>query len=67
MRSVSAILALTLLAACGRMGPPRPPGPLDQITYPRPYPALDRIPAAAAPATASPAAEASPAPTAPAR
>ena len=67
MRSVSAILALTLLVACGRMGPPRPPGPLDQITFPRQYPAPDRIPAAVAPATASPAAEASPTPTAPAR
>jgi hypothetical protein len=37
-------LALTLmgaraLAACGRVGPPRPPGPTDQITYPRQYPA----------------------------
>lgn len=27
------------LAACGRVGPPRPPGPADQITFPRSYPA----------------------------
>jgi predicted small lipoprotein YifL len=27
-----------LLAACGRPGPIRPPGPADQITYPRSYP-----------------------------
>ena len=37
-------LALTLMSAlamtaCGRLGPPRPPGPQDQITYPRSYPA----------------------------
>jgi predicted small lipoprotein YifL len=71
MRSVTAILVLALLAACGRMGPPRPPGPLDQITFPRQYPAPDRIPAMAVPSTASPAAaapaEAPPMLTAPAR
>lgn len=27
-----------LLAACGKKGPPSPPGPQDQITYPRTYP-----------------------------
>ncbi|MFT8244707.1 hypothetical protein [Roseomonas sp. BN140053] len=27
-----------LLAACGRPGPIRAPGPQDQITYPRTYP-----------------------------
>ncbi|MCU0889472.1 MAG: hypothetical protein MUC64_15945 [Rubritepida sp.] len=32
-------LAAPLLAACGRVGPPRPPGPQDQITFPRTYPA----------------------------
>ncbi len=38
MKVVAAFLALTLLAACGRVGPPRPPGPADQVTYPRLYP-----------------------------
>ncbi|MBB3900210.1 MULTISPECIES: hypothetical protein [Roseococcus] len=32
-------LAAPILAACGRAGPPRPPGPPDQITFPRVYPA----------------------------
>jgi predicted small lipoprotein YifL len=63
MRSVTAILAVTLLAACGRVGPPHPPGPVERITFPRQYPAPDRIPAAAVPAAAP--AEAPP--TAPAR
>jgi predicted small lipoprotein YifL len=37
-----ALLALAglALAACGRVGPPRPPGPQEAITYPRSYPAL---------------------------
>jgi predicted small lipoprotein YifL len=26
------------LAACGKKGPPRQPGPADKITYPRIYP-----------------------------
>jgi uncharacterized membrane protein len=29
-----------LLAGCGRLGPPRPPGPAEAITFPRAYPAL---------------------------
>ena len=33
------LMALLVLAGCGRLGPPRPPGPADQITYPRAYPA----------------------------
>ncbi|HWL81296.1 MAG TPA: hypothetical protein VNR89_10095 [Roseomonas sp.] len=38
-RGVMALLVLALaLAACGRMGPVRPPGPPDQVTYPRTYP-----------------------------
>jgi len=33
------LLALVLaLAACGRRGGPIPPGPPDQVTYPRSYP-----------------------------
>jgi predicted small lipoprotein YifL len=39
MRVVAALLALGLLVACGRVGPPRPPGPTDQVTFPRVYPA----------------------------
>ena len=27
-----------LLAGCGKIGPPKPPGPPDQITYPKSYP-----------------------------
>ena len=38
MRAV-ALVALALLAGCGRLGPPRPPGPAEAITYPRSYPA----------------------------
>lgn len=34
-----ALMGALALAACGRVGPPRPPGPVDQITYPRSYPA----------------------------
>lgn len=37
--SVLGALALVLLlGACGKIGPIKPPGPADQITYPRPYP-----------------------------
>lgn len=37
------ILAVALalmagLAACGKKGPPVPPGPQNQVTYPRTYP-----------------------------
>ena len=31
-------LAVGLLAECGKKGPPDPPGPPDQIIYPRTYP-----------------------------
>lgn len=32
------LAGLMLLAACGKKGPPEPPGPPDKITYPRIYP-----------------------------
>lgn len=33
------MLAVLLgLAACGKRGSPEPPGPADQVTYPRVYP-----------------------------
>ncbi len=38
VRLLCCLLALGLLAACGRVGPPRQPGPQDQITFPRTYP-----------------------------
>jgi predicted small lipoprotein YifL len=34
----AALLAATLLSACGKKGPPTPPGPADEINYPRSYP-----------------------------
>ncbi len=40
------VLAALALAACGRVGPPRPPGPAEAISFPRSFPALtaqDRI------------------------
>ena len=41
MRALSlALLGVLALGACGRVGPPRPPGPADAITFPRSYPAL---------------------------
>lgn len=49
MKAIAAVLALSMLAACGRVGPPRPPGPADQVTFPRAYPAPDRVPPAAQP------------------
>ncbi|BDG75013.1 hypothetical protein [Roseomonas fluvialis] len=33
-----ALALILLLGACGKVGPVRPPGPADQITYPRLYP-----------------------------
>jgi predicted small lipoprotein YifL len=32
-------VALLALAACGKKASPVPPGPADQVTYPRTYPA----------------------------
>jgi hypothetical protein len=46
--------SLPLLAACGRAGPPRPPGPREAITYPRIYPAPESAPVPPAPAAAIP-------------
>ena len=37
-RAVLIALALFALAACGRKAAPSPPGPSDQVTYPRAYP-----------------------------
>jgi hypothetical protein len=57
-RAVSALLLLAalppLLAACGRAGPPRAPGPREAITYPRIYPAPESAPVPPAPAAAIP-------------
>ena len=40
MRMAVVALGLALaLAACGKKGPPSPPGPAEQVTYPRTYPA----------------------------
>lgn len=37
--AIVSMLALTLaLTACGKLGPPLPPGPSDQVTWPRSYP-----------------------------
>jgi predicted small lipoprotein YifL len=39
MRAALLLLAAALtLAACGKKGAPRPPGPADQVTWPHPYP-----------------------------
>jgi predicted small lipoprotein YifL len=32
------LVALLMLAACGKKGPPTPPGPPNEIIYPRTYP-----------------------------
>ena len=32
------LLALVLLAACGKKGAPSAPGPAAEVTYPRSYP-----------------------------
>ncbi len=33
------VLLVPVLAACGKKGDPVPPGPPDQVIYPRSYPA----------------------------
>jgi predicted small lipoprotein YifL len=35
---IAALLGMAVVAACGKKGPPSPPGPADQITWPRAYP-----------------------------
>ena len=35
---LAVMLGVVMLAACGKKGPPSPPGPPDQITWPRVYP-----------------------------
>jgi predicted small lipoprotein YifL len=36
--AVALLVALGLLVGCGKKGPPDPPGPPDQVTYPKTYP-----------------------------
>ncbi len=38
MKLVLALLALTLLAACGKKGSPSSPGPANEIIFPHSYP-----------------------------
>lgn len=38
MRALALALMLVALAACGKRGGPAPPGPAEEITYPRVYP-----------------------------
>ena len=38
MRAALIIVLLFTLTACGKKGPPDPPGPPNQVTYPRTYP-----------------------------
>jgi predicted small lipoprotein YifL len=38
MKIVLALLAAVTLTACGKVGPPQPPGPADKVTWPHTYP-----------------------------
>ena len=38
MRWALFLALILMLTACGKKGPPSPPGPPDQITFPRTYP-----------------------------
>jgi hypothetical protein len=49
----AALLAALCLAACGKKGPPSPPGPPDEIIFPRGYPVAPKGP----PPTVSPPAQ----------
>jgi predicted small lipoprotein YifL len=41
MKAVLALaIALGVLVACGKKGPPEPPGPPEKIRYPKTYPTL---------------------------
>jgi predicted small lipoprotein YifL len=35
---LAVLFGIVTLAGCGKKGPPPPPGPPDQITWPRVYP-----------------------------
>jgi predicted small lipoprotein YifL len=39
MRILLALLMALTVVSCGKRGPPVAPGPADQVTYPRSYPA----------------------------
>ena len=43
-RPLLVLLALATLAACGRAGPPRVPGPKEEVIYPRTYPRYAPLP-----------------------
>jgi predicted small lipoprotein YifL len=36
----TALVLCLLLGACGKKGPPDPPGPPDKVNYPRSYPSI---------------------------
>ena len=38
MRLIIALLCLGVLAGCGRVGAPTPPGPSQNVIYPQTYP-----------------------------
>ena len=38
MRAAAVVLALVLLASCGKKGAPAAPGPAEEIVFPKQYP-----------------------------